>query len=79
MQRITTDHTIEQEFIAAGVAPEIAGKFSHMLTRCLGYETHQRDGPTSISCGCSRAISFCMCTDGLTDMVRRRANRPVPR
>ena len=35
MGRITTDHTIEQEFIAAGVAPEIAGKYSHMLTRCL--------------------------------------------
>ena len=40
MRRVSVDHTIEQEFISAGVAPEIAGKFSHMLTRCLGYESH---------------------------------------
>ena len=40
-QRITTDHTIEQEFIAAGVEPEIAGKYSHMLTRCLRYDATQ--------------------------------------
>ena len=40
MKRVSIDHTIEQEFISAGVAPEIAGKFSHMLTRCLGYDSH---------------------------------------
>jgi serine/threonine protein phosphatase PrpC len=27
MRRLTTDHTIEQEFISAGVSPEIAGKY----------------------------------------------------
>jgi protein phosphatase len=68
MRRVSTDHTIEQEFVSAGVSPEIAGKFSHMLTRCLGYE----------SCNARPDIHFVrlqpgdqvlVCTDGLTDMV----------
>ena len=39
MGRISTDHTIEQEFIAAGVAPDIAGKYGHMLTRCFSSQS----------------------------------------
>ncbi len=57
-QRITTDHTIEQEFITAGVAPEIAGKYSHMLTRCLRHDA-VGIGPTSITCGCIRETNCC--------------------
>jgi PPM family protein phosphatase len=68
MKRITTDHTIEQEFIASGVAPEIAGKFSHMLTRCLGYETHNAR-PDIHFLRLQPGDQLLQCTDGLTDMV----------
>jgi serine/threonine protein phosphatase PrpC len=68
MKRITTDHTIEQEFIASGVAPEIAGKFSHMLTRCLGYETHNAR-PDIHFIRLQPGDQLLQCTDGLTDMV----------
>ena len=69
MKRISVDHTIEQEFIAAGVAPEIAGKFSHMLTRCLGYDSHNAR-PDIHFVRLQPADQLLICTDGLTDMVR---------
>jgi protein phosphatase len=68
MQRLSTDHTIEQEFITAGVAPEIAGKFSHMLTRCLGYESHNAR-PDIHFVRLKPGDQILICTDGLTDMV----------
>jgi len=68
-RRITTDHTIEQEFIAAGVAPEIAGKYSHMLTRCLRYDA-LKDRPDVYHIRLHPGDQLLLCTDGLTDMVR---------
>jgi|SoiMethySBSTD1v2_1073268.scaffolds.fasta_scaffold851541_2 PPM family protein phosphatase len=68
MRRISIDHTIEQEFISAGVAPEIAGKFSHMLTRCLGYES-QNARPDVHFLRLKPGDQMLVCTDGLTDMV----------
>ena len=68
MSRITTDHTIEQEFISCGVAPEIAGKFSHMLTRCLGYESSNAR-PDIHFLRLQPNDQILLCTDGLTDMV----------
>jgi serine/threonine protein phosphatase PrpC len=68
MRRLSTDHTIEQEFITAGVAPEIAGKFSHMLTRCLGYESHNAR-PDVHFVRLQPGDQILICTDGLTDMV----------
>ncbi|MCI0332085.1 MAG: protein phosphatase 2C domain-containing protein [Planctomycetes bacterium] len=68
MRRISTDHTIEQEFIASGVAPEIAGKFGHMLTRCLGYESHNAR-PDIHFLRLREGDRLLICTDGLTDMV----------
>ncbi|HEX4413518.1 MAG TPA: protein phosphatase 2C domain-containing protein [Lacipirellulaceae bacterium] len=68
MRRISVDHTIEQEFIASGVAPEIAGKFSHMLTRCLGYES-QNARPDVHFIRLKPNDQLLICTDGLTDMV----------
>lgn len=67
-QRITTDHTIEQEFIAAGVAPEIAGRYSHMLTRCLGCGEH-KDRPDVHHIRLHPGDQLLLCTDGLTDMA----------
>ena len=67
-QRITTDHTIEQEFIAAGVAPEIAGKYSHMLTRCLRHDA-AKDRPDVYHVRLRPGDQLLLCTDGLTDMV----------
>jgi protein phosphatase len=67
-RRITTDHTIEQEFIAAGVAPEIAGKYSHMLTRCLRFDA-LKDRPDVYHIRLRPNDQLLLCTDGLTDMV----------
>ncbi|HEY3392822.1 MAG TPA: protein phosphatase 2C domain-containing protein [Lacipirellulaceae bacterium] len=68
MRRICTDHTVAQEFIANGVAPEIAAKFSHMLTRCLGYGS-QNCRPEIHFLRIRPADHLLLCTDGLTDMV----------
>lgn len=68
MRRVSVDHTIEQEFISAGVAPEIAGKFSHMLTRCLGHES-QNARPDVHFLRLRPGDQLLICTDGLTDMV----------
>jgi protein phosphatase len=68
MRRVSVDHTIEQEFISAGVAPEIAGKFSHMLTRCLGHES-QNARPDVHFLRMKAGDQLLVCTDGLTDMV----------
>jgi PPM family protein phosphatase len=68
MRRITTDHTIEQEFISCGVAPEIAGKFSHILTRCLGYESSNAR-PDVHFLRLRPGDQLLLSTDGLTDMV----------
>jgi protein phosphatase len=67
-QRITTDHTIEQEFIAAGVSPEIAGRYGHMLTRCLRYDA-SKDRPSVYHIRLHPDDRLLLCTDGLTDMV----------
>jgi PPM family protein phosphatase len=68
LSQITTDHTIEQEFIAAGVAPTIAGKYSHMLTRCLRCDS-LRDRPDVYHVRLRAGDQLLLCTDGLTDMV----------
>lgn len=67
-RRITTDHTIEQEFVAAGVAPEIAGKYSHMLTRCLRFDA-LKDRPSVYHVRLQPGDQLLLCSDGLTDMV----------
>ncbi len=67
-RRITIDHTIEQEFIAGGVSPEIAGKYSHMLTRCLRYDS-LKDRPDVYHLRLQPRDQLLLCTDGLTDMI----------
>ncbi len=66
--RVSTDHTIEQEFIAAGVPKSIAGKFGHMLTRCIGSHTHDAR-PDVYHLRLQAGDQLLLCTDGLTDMV----------
>ena len=68
MGRISTDHTVEQEFLAAGVAPDIAGKYSHMLTRCFGAQSHNAR-PDVHHVRLQPGDQLLLCTDGLTDMV----------
>jgi len=68
MSRITVDHTVEQEFISCGVAPEIAGKFGHMLTRCLGSgSTNAR--PDVHFLRLRPQDQILIASDGLTDMI----------
>jgi protein phosphatase len=72
MGRVSTDHTVEQEFIAAGVAAEIAGKYGHMLTRCIG--AHSPDSrPDVHHLRLQAGDQLLICTDGLTDMVEATA------
>jgi protein phosphatase len=68
LSRVSVDHTVEQEFIAAGVTPEIAGKYSHMLTRCLGYDSSNAR-PDVHHLRLRAGDQLLICTDGLTDMV----------
>jgi protein phosphatase len=66
--RVSTDHTIEQEFVAAGVPAVIAGKYGHMLTRCIG--SHSPDArPDVHHLRLQGGDQLLICTDGLTDMV----------
>jgi PPM family protein phosphatase len=68
MARISTDHTVEQEFMAAGVDAHIAGKYGHMLTRCLGYDS-QSTRPDVYHLRLQPGDQLLLCTDGLTDLV----------
>ena len=68
MCRISVDHTVEQEFMAAGVDSHIAGKYSHMLTRCLGYDS-QNARPDVYHMRLQPGDQLLLCTDGLTDLV----------
>jgi PPM family protein phosphatase len=68
MCRVSTDHTVEREFIAAGVSPEIAGRYGHMLTRCLGYDS-KNARPDVYHMRLMPGDQILLCTDGLTDMI----------
>jgi PPM family protein phosphatase len=68
MGRISTDHTVEQEFVEAGVSPEIAGKFRHALTRYFGSDTRNAR-PDIHHLRLRAGDQLLLCTDGLTDMV----------
>jgi protein phosphatase len=68
MCRVSTDHTVAQEFVAAGVDREIAGRYSHMLTRCLGYDS-QNARPDVYHLRLKTGDQILLCSDGLTDLV----------
>ena len=69
LARISTDHTVEQELIAAGAAPRTARKYRHMLTRCFG--ACSRDTrPDVRHLRLQAGDQLLLCTDGLTDMVQ---------
>jgi protein phosphatase len=68
MARMSRDHTVEQEFIAAGVAPEIAGQYSHLLTRSFGSRSTDAR-PDVLHLRLQAGDQLLLCTDGLTDMV----------
>jgi protein phosphatase len=68
LARISVDHTIEQEFLAAGVPPEQAGKCRHLLTRCFGARTPNAR-PDVYHLRMQAGDQLLLCTDGLTDMV----------
>jgi PPM family protein phosphatase len=68
MERISTEHTVAQEFIAAGVQPEIAGKYRHMLTRC--FRSNSPDvRPAVHQLRLQSRDQLLLCTDGLADLV----------
>ncbi|MGD9719758.1 MAG: PP2C family serine/threonine-protein phosphatase [Pirellulales bacterium] len=69
MGRVSTDHTVQQEFIAAGVPAAVAGKYGHMLTRCFGSHAHSAR-PDVHHLRLQVGDQLLLCTDGLTNMVR---------
>jgi serine/threonine protein phosphatase PrpC len=69
MRRISTDHTVEQEFVAVGVRPEIAARYSHVLTRCFGPQTPDAR-PDVHYLRLKPGDQLLLCTDGLSDSVR---------
>jgi protein phosphatase len=68
MSKVMRDHTVEQEFIAAGVSPLIAGKYRNMLTRCFGSHSHDAR-PDIHHLRLQPGDQLLVCSDGLTDMV----------
>jgi protein phosphatase len=68
LAQVSIDHTIEQEFLAAGVAPEQAGKCRHLLTRCFGARTPNAR-PDVYHLRLQAGDQLLLCTDGLSDMV----------
>jgi len=68
MGRVSTDHTVEHDFIAAGVPAAVAGKYGHMLTRCFGSHSHDAR-PDVHHLRLQPGDQLLICTDGLTDMV----------
>jgi len=68
MGRVSTDHTVQQEFVAAGVKPEVAGKYGHMLTRCFGSHSHNAR-PDIHHLRLQAGDQLLICTDGLTDSI----------
>jgi protein phosphatase len=68
LARVSVDHTIEQEFLDAGVEPEHAGKCRHLLTRCFGARTPNAR-PDVHHLRLRAGDQLLLCTDGLTDMV----------
>ena len=66
--QISNNHTIEQEFLAAGVSPEHAGKCRNLLTRCFGARTPNAR-PDVYHLRLQAGDQLLLCTDGLTDMV----------
>ena len=68
MGRISTEHTVEQEFVAAGLRPEIAVKYRHMLTRCFGSNSREVR-PDVHHLRLQPKDQLLLCTDGLTDSV----------
>jgi len=68
MGRVSTDHTVEQEFVEAGVSPAIAGKFRNALTRYFGSGTRNAR-PNIHHLRLQAGDQLLLCTDGLTEMV----------
>jgi protein phosphatase len=68
LAQISIDHTIEQEFLVAGVPPEQAGKCRHLLTRCFGARTPNAR-PDVYHLRLQAGDQLLLCTDGLSDMV----------
>ncbi len=68
MVRVSTDHTIEREFVAAGVPADVAGRFGHVLTRCFGARTRNAR-PDVHHLRLQAGDQLLLCTDGLTEMV----------
>jgi protein phosphatase len=71
LERITTDHTMAQQFVEKGMLPaeeaEVS-RWSHVLWNCLGGDSHEVR-PEVCKASLKLGDTILLCTDGLTRCV----------
>jgi protein phosphatase len=69
-EQITRDHTLAQELMDDGVAPERALKFRSRLTRCVSADAENTDADADVHLvELGNGDDLLLCTDGLSDLV----------
>lgn len=68
LKQITQDHTLAEELIRTGLAPESAKNFGHVLTNCFGGGTDEVI-PELHHLRLEDGDRLLLCTDGLTGMA----------
>jgi protein phosphatase len=69
IHQITQDHTLAQDLIDSGMAPESTVAFRHLLTNCLGADSDDVTAEVNFL-SLQDGDRLLLCTDGLTDLVR---------
>jgi protein phosphatase len=67
--QITQDHTLAQDLIASGMAPESTVAFRHLLTNCLGAGSDDVTAEVNFL-KLQDGDRLLLCTDGLSDLVQ---------
>ena len=69
IRQITQDHTLAQDLIDSGMAPESTVAFRHLLTNCLGADSDDVTAEVNFL-SLQDGDRLLLCTDGLSDLVR---------
>jgi protein phosphatase len=69
IHQITQDHTLAQDLIDSGMAPESTVAFRHLLTNCLGAGSDDVTAEVNFL-SLQDGDRLLLCTDGLSDLVQ---------
>ncbi len=69
IRQITQDHTLAQDLIESGMAPESTVAFRHLLTNCLGAGSDDVTAEVNFL-SLQDGDRLLLCTDGLSDLVQ---------